>query len=99
MYAYHYGKWCIFCSFLALKSTHIISEVPNLISTFVFRLTVIILSFINSGDMIEVCFVFVLKSISHMHPFTAEDPHLIAFWLLILCISSPKLQILTAPLT
>ena len=65
----------IFHSLFVLKSTHmyIISEVPNLISTFVFMLRIIIMSFINSGDMIEVCSVFVMKSISHMHPFTAKD--------------------------
>ena len=53
-------------SFLALNSTHINSEAPNLISTFVLILIVIILSFINSGDMVEVCSVHARKSISHM---------------------------------
>ena len=53
-------------SFLALNSTHIISEAPNLINTFVLMLIVIILSFINSGDMVEVCSVHVRKSISHI---------------------------------
>ena len=48
------------------NSTHIISEVPNLISTIVLMLIVIILSFINSGDMVEVCSVHARKSISHM---------------------------------
>ena len=66
MYAYIYGKWYRFDSSLALNSTHIIPEVPNLISTIVLMLTVIILSFINSGDMVEVCSVHVKKSISHM---------------------------------
>ena len=66
MYAYIYGKWYRFHSFLALNSTHIISEVPNLISTIVLMLIVIILSFINSGDMVEVCSVHVRKSIPHM---------------------------------
>ena len=64
MHAYVYGKRYIFQSFLALNSTHIISEVPNLISIFV---SVIILSFINSGHMVEMCAVHVMKSISHMH--------------------------------
>ena len=66
MYAYIYVKWYRFNSFLALNSTHIISEVPNLISTIVLMLIVIIPSFINSGDMVEVCSVHVRKSISHM---------------------------------
>ena len=66
MHAYIYGKRYTFQSFLALNSTHIISEVPNLISTFVLMLIVIILSFINSGDMVEVCSVHVRKSISHI---------------------------------
>ena len=65
-YIYIYGKWYTFHSFLALNSTHIISEAPNLISTFVLMLIVIILSFINSGDMVEVCSVHVRKSISHI---------------------------------
>ena len=51
---------------LALNSTHIIPEVPNLISTIVLMVIVIILSFINSGDMVEVCSVHARKSISHM---------------------------------
>ena len=34
-------------SFLALNSTHIISEAPNLNSTFVFMLLVTVLSFID----------------------------------------------------
>ena len=66
MYAYIYGKWYRFHSFLALNSTHIIPEVPNLISTIVLMLIVIILSFINSSDMVEVCSVHVRKSISHI---------------------------------
>ena len=65
-YAYIYCKRYTFHSFLALNSTHIISEVPNLTSTFVLMLIVIILSFINSGDMVEVCSVHVRKSISHI---------------------------------
>ena len=56
-----------FHNFLALNSTHIISEVPNLISTIILMQIVTILSFINSGDMVEVCSVHVRKSISHMH--------------------------------
>ena len=59
------GKRYTFHSFLALNSTHIISEVPNLTSTFVLMLIVIILSFINSGDMVEVCSVHVRRSNSH----------------------------------
>ena len=47
IYAYGYGKQYIFHSFLALNSTQFISEVPNLFSTFVFKLIVIILSFID----------------------------------------------------
>ena len=40
-----------FIAFLALSSTHIIPEAPNLISTFVLMLIVINLSFINwQGD-------------------------------------------------
>ena len=62
---YIYCKQYIFHSFLALNSTHIISEVPNLTSIFVLLL-IIILSFINSGDMVEVCSVHVRKSISHI---------------------------------
>ena len=53
-YAYIYSKRYIFYSFLAFNSTHIISEVPNLTNTFVLMLMIIILSFINSGDMVEV---------------------------------------------
>ena len=63
---YIYGKLYTFHSFLALNSTHINSEAPNLISTFVLMLIVIILSFIHSSDMVEVCFVHVRKSISHI---------------------------------
>ena len=66
MHTYVYVKWYRFNSFLALNSTHIISEVPNLISTIVLMLIVIIPSFINSGDMVEVCFVHVRKTISHI---------------------------------
>ena len=55
-----------FHNFLALNSTHIISEVLNLTSTFVLMLIVIILSFINSGDMVEACSVHVRMSISHI---------------------------------
>ena len=66
MYAYIYGKWYRFHSILALNSTHIIPEVPNLITTIVLMLIVIILSFINSGEMVEVCSVHVRKSNSHM---------------------------------
>ena len=62
----HYSKLYAFHSFLALNSTHIISEVPNLISTIILMQIVTILSFINSGDMVEVCSVHVRKSISHM---------------------------------
>ena len=62
---YIYCKRYTFRSFLALNSTHIISEVPNLTSTFVLMLIVIILSFIISGDIVEVCSVHVKKSISH----------------------------------
>ena len=36
-----------FGSFLALNSTHFTSEAPNLISTFVFMLIFIILSFVE----------------------------------------------------
>ena len=95
MYAYIYGKWYRFHSFLDLNSTHIISEVPNLISTIVLMLIVIILSFINSGDMVEVCSVHARKSISHnyAYTFTANCTHFIAFWLSILHISTLKLQI------
>ena len=82
-----------------LSILHIISETPNLISTFVLILIVIILSFINSGDMVEVCSMHVRMSISHMHMFTSNGTHFISFWLSILHISSLKLQILTAPLT
>ena len=63
---YIYCKRYTFHSFLALNSTHIISKVPNLTSTFVLMLIVIIPNFINSGDMVEVCSVHVRKSISHM---------------------------------
>ena len=63
---YIYGKLYTFHSFLALNSTHINSEAPNLISTFVLMLIVTILSFIHSSDMVEVCFVHVRKSISHI---------------------------------
>ena len=83
--------------FLALNSTHLISEVPNLTTIFVLMLIIIILSFINSGDMIEVCSVHVRKSISHMHTFTANDTHFISLWLSILHISL-KLQIWLVPL-
>ena len=76
MHAYIYGKRYIFQSFLALNSTHIISEVPNLISIFVLMLTVIILSFINSGHMVEVCAVHVMKSISHMHIHLWQTVHI-----------------------
>ena len=57
----------------------------------VLKLIVIILSFINSGDMVEVCSVHVRKSILHMHIFTANKTHSIAFWLSILHISFLKL--------
>ena len=87
-YAYVYGKWYIFHSFLALNSTHIISEVTNLTSTFVLMLIVIILSFINSSYMVEVCSVHVRMSISHMHTFTANGTYFISFWHSILHISS-----------
>ena len=63
---YIYCKWYTLHSFLALNSTHINSEVPNLISTFALILIVIILSFNNSGDMVEVCSVHVNMSISHI---------------------------------
>ena len=76
MHAYIYGKRYIFQSFLALNSTHIISEVPNLISIFVLMLTVIILSFINSGHMVEVCAVHVMKSISHMYIHLWQTVHI-----------------------
>ena len=42
-----YGKVYTFRSFLALDSTHIICEAPNLTSTFVLMLIVIFLSFID----------------------------------------------------
>ena len=64
--------------FLALNSTHI-AEVPNMIGTFVLVLIVITLSFINSGDMVVVCSVYVRKSISHMHTFMANGTHFIGF--------------------
>ena len=67
---YIYCKRYTFRSFLVLNSTHIISEVPNLTNTFVLMLIIIILSFINSGDMIEVCSVHVRKSISHNYAYT-----------------------------
>ena len=90
-----YYKQYTFLSFLALDSTHIISEVPNLTSIFVLLLIIIILSFINSGDMVEVCSVHVRKSISHTYAytFTANGTHFIVFWLSILHISTLKLQI------
>ena len=92
MHAYVYCKRYIFQSFLALNSTHIISEVPNLISIFV---SVIILSFINSGHMVEMCAVHVMKSISHNYAYTvmANGSHFIAFWLSILHILYLKLHI------
>ena len=99
---YIYCKRYTFRSFLALNSIHIISEVPNLTSTFVLMLIVIILSFINSGDIVEVCSVHVRKSISHMHihAFTANCTHFIGvFGSHIIHISSLKLEIITAPLT
>ena len=78
-YAYTFTANCMhFIAFLALNSTHIISEVPNLISTFVLMLIVIILSFINSGDMVEVCSVHVRRSNSHsysMHIFMANSTY------------------------
>ena len=52
--------------FIAFNSPHINFEAPNLISTFVLILMVIILSFNNSGDMVEVCSVHVRMSISHI---------------------------------
>ena len=91
---YIYGKLYTFHSFLALNSTDINSEAPNLISTFVLMLIVIILSFINSGDMVEACSVHVRKSISHnAYTFTANGTHFIAYWLSILHTSSQKFQI------
>ena len=66
----------MFHSFLALNSTHINSEAPNLISTFVLMLIVIILSFINSGDMVETYSVHVRKSISHMHIHLRQTVHI-----------------------
>ena len=42
-----YGKVCTFRSFLGLNSTQIISEPPNLVSTFFLMLLVIILSFVD----------------------------------------------------
>ena len=92
-HAYIYGKRYTFHSFLALNSTHINSEAPNLISTFVLILIVIIPSFINSGDMVEVCSMQVRMSISHMHTFTANGTHFIAFWPSILYTSSQKFRI------
>ena len=62
----HLRKQYTFHSFLALNSTYINSEAPNLISTFVLMLIVIILSFNNSGDMVEVCSVHVRMNISHI---------------------------------
>ena len=56
-------------SHMALNFTHINSKAPSLISTFILMLIVIILSFINPGDMIEVCSVHVRKIISHMHAY------------------------------
>ena len=41
------GKWYIFNSFLGFKYKYIISEVLNLISTFILKVKVIILSFVD----------------------------------------------------
>ena len=48
---YIYSNRYNFYSFLALNSSHMISEVPNLNSTFVLMLTIIILT----GDVVEAC--------------------------------------------
>ena len=61
---------------MALNSTHITLEDPNLISTFVLMLTVIILSFINSDHMVKVCSVHVMISISHMHIHLWQTVHI-----------------------
>ena len=47
-WAFHmYGKVYTFYRFLALNSTHIIIKAPNLFSTFVLKLIMIILSFVS----------------------------------------------------
>ena len=60
---------------LSILHIIIISEAPNLISTFILMLIVISLT----GDVVEVCSVHVRKSISHKHTFTANGTFFIAF--------------------
>ena len=53
-----YGRVYTFCRFLALSFTHNIHEAPNLISTFIFMLIIIILSFVDwqhGGGVFSTC--------------------------------------------
>ena len=72
-----YASMYTFRSFLALNSTHVISEASNLTITFVLTLLIIIVSFV---DWVEVYLVHVMMRISHVY----TNTHFIAFWLLIL---------------
>ena len=58
-------KLYTFGSYLALNSTHLIIEAPNLSNTFVFMLVIIFLSWLT-GDMVEVHSVHGRMSFSHM---------------------------------
>ena len=85
-FTYVYGKVYTFHSFLALNSTHIISEAPNLISTFILMLIVIILSFIDwrSGwSVFCACeyehFTYVYGKVYTFHSFLAlNSTHIIS---------------------
>ena len=79
---YIHGNRYNFHSFLALNSSNIISEVPNLNSTFVLILIIIFLSLISStGDVVEACSAHASMRIPvHMHVlFMAIDEIFIVF--------------------
>ena len=71
-----YGRVYTFCRFLALSFTHNIHEAPNLISTFVLKLIIIILSFVDwqhGGGVFHTCENELLTC-------TAECTHSTGYW-------------------
>ena len=71
-----YGRVYTFYRLLALSFTHNIHEAPNLISTFILMLIIIILSFLT-GDMVGVCFIPVHVRMSTFHMYGRVYTHIL----------------------
>ena len=83
-YEHHciHSNWYNFCSFLALNSTHIISDVPNLISTFVSNSSNHISEFPWLAMWLKHVLYMWVWEFSHAHAFTAIVTHFHRFLVL-----------------